>query len=515
MNTQKTQNPFLGYPVDELEGFRRMAGFGYLVLAIASFLAMAFFITHNLIGTEKPIWDSVNGLNWSIGQLIYAFIGIAFAFGFNAFTWFFYQTQQDIKARIFVLVVAVTFPMFTEIGQSMTRAEQTRHETATQSATFKTMQKRVETAGTSGTDTALASLVAGASAEKARAETALAQCVERYKSEKSRNQCQRKQEQAISEAIGKMESLRGSGMEARATTSNQLKQDSQTLKDLEHDTDFLQPIVKLLMGLGLPAILASFVIALVIIGSIEVAMSYLGGLLREIKEAMRGLGADISSPKVKARLRESPMVSALHSTGEVIAEQVAQGQAFREQTQKAVFGGSPSPAPSAQAKPALTVREALDRVVSLVRKGKSKGEKFTALEVAKAYKVVQIMEGVNRVPELDLAKITVWLNSQNRPTPTSSEPSAEGTEGSGNTEGKQPSAEGLEVAYLEWLGQVRAGRIKPTIKPSVRWISSKELVKGIKEIEALAYVWLDRAKCEGVIIENPDGGAGKARYILK
>lgn len=339
-------NQFVGFPVDELEWYKRGVGIGYLALAVASFVAMAFFITHNMLGTDKPIFDRVNGLNWSIGQLIYAFISLGFAFGFNAFTWFFYQIQPNMKERVFVLVVAVAFPMFTEVGQSMTRAEQTRHESATTSETFKTMQKRVETAGTGGADTALASLVASATAEKAKAQTAFGQC-SRFESEKSRQQCQRKQQQAIAQAGGKVEALQQTGEQAKSTASNQLKQDSQTLKELEGDNGYLQPIVKLLMGLGLPALIASFAIAFVIIGAIEVAMSYLGGLLRQIKEAMRLQGAEVSSPRVKARMMEtSPLVSALHGAGESWAVEMGKAHTASEQLRRKVTGEQPRPTPA-------------------------------------------------------------------------------------------------------------------------------------------------------------------------
>jgi hypothetical protein len=307
--------------------------------------------------------------------------------------------------------------------------------------------------------------------------------------------------------------------------SSQLSSDTQTLKALEGDTDFLQPIVRLLMGFGLPALLASFFVSFSIIGAIEVSMSYLGGLLRQIKEAMRAKGADISVSSVKARMMESPIVSALHSTGAVIAEEMGKAHTANERLRRKVSREDkprPTPKPSVQPsadggqyqpRPALTTREALEKVLSVVTKGKAKGETFSIQEVEQAFEVVSTFEGAERVPALDLQKITDWLNSKARPTPAP-QPSAEGMTGAEGTEGGQPSAEGLESAFLEWLELVRAGQIKPTIKPSVRWISSREIVKGIKEIEALAYEWLERARVAGVIIHNPDRGTGKPLYVL-
>lgn len=441
-HTETYKTTFSGFSIGELEWFKFGVSVGYLALAIGSFLAMSFFITHNMVGTNKPLWDSVNGFNWTIGQNLYLLISLGFAFGFNAFTWFFYQVEQSVRNRAFILAVAVLFPMFCEVGQSMTRAEETRHESATESETFKTMQKRVENAGASK-DTGLASLIADSEADKAKAQTALEQCWTKYKGEVSQGQCKRKQEQAIAQAQGRIQSLRQSGIEQINTTSQQLAKDSQTLKDLEHDTTFLQPIVRLLMGLGFPALLASFTIALVIIGSIEVAMSYLGGLLRQIKETLRAKGVE---PTPKQAVFQSPFVSALHSTGEVLAGEMAKAQYAQEQLRRKITGESPrpplsvpptmkpkqeapkpapAPVPPAPVEPvvqvqpeppaskteepkALSQKEAIRILVRLVTYNRDSSTPFTLNEIKRAYAVAKTFEAM---PVMDLEKITLAFNN--------------------------------------------------------------------------------------------------------
>ena len=69
-------------------------------------------------------------------------------------------------------------------------------------------------------------------------------------------------------------------------------------------------------------------------------------------------------------------------------------------------------------------------------------------------------------------------------------------------------------AYREWLHLVQVGAIEPTVRPAKRWISERELVTGIKAIEALANEWLEKAEREGAIKINPVGGIGKPKYIL-
>ncbi|MBO0612963.1 hypothetical protein [Thiothrix fructosivorans] len=292
-------NQFDNYSHDELEAQRRVITAGYLIITIASFLAMTFFVTHNMIGTSKPIWDAVNGLNWGFGQLAYLFISVGFAFGFNAFTYFFYQMELNAKQRAFVLFVAIAFPMFAEIGQSMTRAEDTRHEAATNSEAFKIMAGRVKNAGVTS-DTGISSAMAAAMAEKAKAQTELAAC-SRYTVEARRQRCERIETGNIAAAQAKAEGFQMAGSASLTASSSQLKQDTGMLKELEADDGFLQPIVLLLVSFGMPAIVASFLIAFIIIGSMEVAMAYLGGLLRQLKDRMRALGIAVSSNKIKAR----------------------------------------------------------------------------------------------------------------------------------------------------------------------------------------------------------------------
>lgn len=95
-------------------------------------------------------------------------------------------------------------------------------------------------------------------------------------------------------------------------------------------------------------------------------------------------------------------------------------------------------------------------------------------------------------------------------------PSAEGKPVSEGEPSVKPSAEGgdLSEAYFsEWLQLVKEEKERPTVKPTVRWISKKQIVDGIKSIEAEANIWLDRAFDLGAIKEHPKPGAGKAKYV--
>jgi hypothetical protein len=72
----------------------------------------------------------------------------------------------------------------------------------------------------------------------------------------------------------------------------------------------------------------------------------------------------------------------------------------------------------------------------------------------------------------------------------------------------------LNAAYEVWADLVEAGRTEPTFRPTKRYISQKDLIKGIKNIDGLANEWLAKAEKEGIIISNPDAGVGKSKYVL-
>ena len=83
----------------------------------------------------------------------------------------------------------------------------------------------------------------------------------------------------------------------------------------------------------------------------------------------------------------------------------------------------------------------------------------------------------------------------------------------------KPSADTEKEYYLRWLGLVKAGQERPTVKPTTRWISKNNIDEllvsnGIVKIEEKAYQWLASAVQDGVIKDNPTSGVGKPMYVL-
>jgi len=495
-------NQFANYSPDELESQLRVIWVGYLIITIASLLAMTFFVTHNMIGTSKPIWGAT-GLNWGISQLAYLVISVGFSFGFNAFTWQFYQMKHTVKSRTLVLLVAVSFPMFAEVGQSMTRAEDTRHEAATSSETFKTMQGRVANAGVS-VDMGVTTALSGAMAEKAKAESELAACI-RYTSDKNRARCERIEMGNIAAAQAKIAGYQQAGKDSITASSSQLQQDAQTLKALEGDNDYLQPIVKLLMSFGIPAIGASFLIALTIIGAMEVAMAYLGGLLHALKSEMRARGIAVSSRKIKARyVDESHRIADLSAQAVSNVVQASAPKMSVEDTVKRIHA-------DVKASGATSAAEIKAAVV----------DSYTNMTNPAPLNDVILERVANKLAAKSALTTPPPLQETVLPTvPARSETVLDTVPArlqNGLTdEGRQVEAD----LYPEWISRVSAKTITAGARDCKRFISQSTFHKGdktgltIQEMGRIWLIWQGRAEIDGVLTANPDYANGKAKYLL-
>lgn len=77
-----------------------------------------------------------------------------------------------------------------------------------------------------------------------------------------------------------------------------------------------------------------------------------------------------------------------------------------------------------------------------------------------------------------------------------------------------------DTLYDEWVSLVRAGRLKPTIRPARQLISQRLCSQQQTEtltpahIDAVIQGWFERAERTGVLVVNPDSGIGKPKYLL-
>ena len=271
-----------------------------------SFTALAIFIVERMAGTSAQIWE------YTGGQALNALVGLIFAFAFSAFVYAFYLSSYSIKQRLFVFSVAVLFPLFAEVSQTMHRGEESQKVSSEASPEFLAAQKALAAMTGANPAAGNAGGLAAAAGEKAKHEAELKAC-SRYESATRREKCQRYEMGKIAEADGKVQGYTASGNAALTAHQGNLTSMIGTIKELGNNQDHAHSMVKLFMEMGVSLLVASLIMAVLIIGSIETALAWLGEHVKNYQKAMRARGLEIGNQKkavVKAyRPESSPTLS--------------------------------------------------------------------------------------------------------------------------------------------------------------------------------------------------------------
>jgi hypothetical protein len=293
-----------------------------------SFTALAIFIIERMSGTDAQIWD------YTSGQALNSLVGLIFAFAFSAFVYGFYLTDYSIKQRLFVFTVAVIFPLFAEVSQTMNRGEESQKAGSQASPEFLAAQAAFATMTGANPAAGNAGAIAAAAGEKAKHEAELKAC-SRYTVATKREKCQRYEQGKIAEADGKAQGYTASSNAALTAHQGNLTNMIGTIQTLGNNANHAHSMVKLFMELGISLLVASLIMATLIIGSIETALAWLGDHVKNHQKAMRARGLEIGNQKkavVKAYrsdssptpLNESAPMTALTNTANAAKQTVAE-----------------------------------------------------------------------------------------------------------------------------------------------------------------------------------------------
>lgn len=263
----------------------------YRIGITGSFAALATFIVERMAGTNATIWD------WTAGQYLYGGIGLVFAFAFSMFVYGFYLSEYTIKKRLFMFLVVVSFPLFAEVSQTMYRGEEATIARSQASPEFLAAQKALDRmAGANPTAVHTDGLVA-AQGDKARHQAELAACA-RYSSPVRRAKCERYEQGKIAEADGRLSGYNTASTAAATAHKADIHSTIIKIGELGNNQQHAHAMVKMLMQVfGWSLLIASLVMAILIIGSIETALSWLGGQVKDYQKAMRARGLEIGSQK--------------------------------------------------------------------------------------------------------------------------------------------------------------------------------------------------------------------------
>jgi hypothetical protein len=262
----------------------------YRIGIFGSFAALAMFIVERMAGTNEQIWY------WTSGQYLNGGIGLIFAFSFSAFVYGFYLTDYTIRARLFIFSVAVIFPLFAEVSQTMHRGGESTRAVSQSSPEFKAAQQALAAMTNANPTASSASAVAAAAGAKAKHEAELKACA-RYESETRRDKCRRYETAKIAEADGNMAGYSATGNAALAANQQGITQMITTVGQLGNNAEHSHEMVKFFMEIGMSALVAALIMSILIIGSIEAGLAWLGDHVKQYQKAMRARGLEIGNQK--------------------------------------------------------------------------------------------------------------------------------------------------------------------------------------------------------------------------
>jgi hypothetical protein len=518
----------------------------YRIGVTGSFAALATFIVERMAGTDATVW------NWTAGQYLYGSIGLVFAFAFAVFVYGFYLSEYTIRKRLFVFLVAVSFPLFAEVSQTMYRGEETTMTRSQASPEFQAAQKALDRMTGANPTAVHADGLATATGDKARHQTELAAC-SRYTSPARRAKCERYEQGKIAEADGRLSGYNTASNAATTAHNADIQSTIMKIGELGNNQRHAHAMVKMLMQVfGWSLLTASLVMAILIIGSIETALSWLGGQVKDYQKAMRSRGLEIGNQKHDVvRFRhdtgnpapadtQAPAVARfagaaaynVGKAGAAIGVEMMKAQAAREQVhaKAADMLGNVGSKLDRQYLPDWMKPEAHANTSDPANVRESSGFKQSPEQRAK------VMELAGNTYRQELRNGSKVFSDQPLDCPVSTPSPAETavpvqsalTGMTMPAQSGQPEPELSDMAkqveadlYPEWKSMVSRQEITPAAQVAKQFISSrtkdKNAAVGITapEMGRIWTNWQERAASDGVLTPNPKYQAGnrQPRYI--
>lgn len=267
-----------------------------LMAAFAAFLASAFFVVKYFAGGE------MDPPNWTGEQWANAMLGLGITAVITAAQAFLYASGYKGPAAIVATVIVVFFGLFSEVSQSMEREDTTVRERSEGSPVFQAalgsiQNLSVQAAAPSGATTQLAA----ARGKLARHEAELAACRAKYRTDTRIQQCERYEHDKIAEARGELAAAEAAAGSSATMVGSALSAAITQAKTLEYDEDKHYAMIRLLKDLfNIGGIWASFLFAVIIIGTFEYAFHFVGSYVADHKRALLLLGRDTRGELIHA-----------------------------------------------------------------------------------------------------------------------------------------------------------------------------------------------------------------------
>lgn len=279
----------------------------FLVASVTAFLASAYFTIGYFAGHLRFYeYGYTEWLNFLVG------FGITLALTlFQAFLYARDKGKNGGKAALLATIVAVSFGFLSEVGQGMERDEARMLARSANSGTYQAVINALKQAPQAHSNPYAIPL--------SNAESRLSQCLEKL-SRGLTLHCEGDK--------ARVASLQESAKQAETTASTSSLALVNKSKELERDEKNYHPLVTLARTtLGLPAIVASFLVSLIIVGFFEFAFHHLGQNYAESKSVLLANGYDVSKKarEIPYKLLNQSQVSYPPSKGVSVQEEDSKG----------------------------------------------------------------------------------------------------------------------------------------------------------------------------------------------
>lgn len=495
----------------------------YRIGIVGSFTALMMFIVERMAGTDA------NVLDYTGAQYINGGIGVVFAFAFSAFVYGFYLADYSVKQRLFMFLIVVSFPLYSEVAQTMNRAEEMVTVKSLASPEFLAAQKALDVMTGTVNAPLNSAEIASAQGDKAAHEAELGACT-RYPALARVQRCQRYEKAKIAAAEGRISGYSSVASSTAAANHAQVQQTIRTIGELGKNEEHAHPMVRMLASLGMSGLAASLFMAILIIGSIETALAWLGSQVKDYQKAMRARGLEIGNQRrevvrfshqatTNAQATTSPghtgdnQHPALAPTAELKAPAQVDGPAeikwlnsgirqTPEQLQRVY---------ELAAMPGETFREAAragkDAADEAVEEGKQPfgfSQGVLAESSAERNRRERVeLETNHQVLVSDAVKV---LGSD--PVRRVAETGTQGV--------NVPAS-----LYADWVVALRAGECKESVTESRKWVQKRiasnqldQQTYNPREIASIVAVFFMRALHDRVVVENPNHKNGNAKYFM-
>ena len=257
----------------------------FIIHAVFTFAAIVAWLLSTSFLVTFFVGGTLDFSEWDKTKWMYATLALFLTASITAFQYFLYQSGRAGAGFWVAVAVVVIFSSFTELANVLQREGETVRSRSEQSQTYQQAVGSIGAAVKSGINQGVSPTLLKAMGKKANAEAELLRCKRHTPLGQVRvNRCIDIETRNFNKADRLIKSIEKAEADAATSNTSLIKATVEIAKDLEHNKDYHFEAVKLLMTLGLSALVASLLISVLIVGSFEFAFHGIGSFYSESKQ---------------------------------------------------------------------------------------------------------------------------------------------------------------------------------------------------------------------------------------